>query len=102
MVVFTFDSSTPEAEETDLCVPAQPGLQSASRASPGYTVKPCLEKPKQKNPTLIAMNQGETAVKLGRRTLSILCPRNKSNIHGTAHKLKGDIVNSPDDEKVTF
>lgn len=91
MVVLTFDSSTPEAEETDLCVPGQPRLQSASRASPGYTVKPCLKKPKLKNPTLIAMNQGETAVKLARRTRSILCPRHKRNSHGTAHKLKGDI-----------
>ena len=48
MVVHAFDPSTQEAEQADLWVQGQPGLQSEFQDSQDYTEKPCLEKPKPK------------------------------------------------------
>jgi hypothetical protein len=44
----TFNTSTWEAEAGKFLSSRQPGLQSEFQDSQGYTEKPCLRKPKQK------------------------------------------------------
>ena len=46
MVVYAFNPSTGEAEAGGFL--SQPGLQSEFQDSQGYTEKPCLEKPKER------------------------------------------------------